>query len=152
MRCPDCNKFVPYGEAEVEVDDPEFVPEDSKLTIDFSISLPCEECSQELKSGSDTAEVEILPEHFTPGDAVGEDAESLKIPTMTFCPGSEDGKHEWEWEHEENVDVRTEGKGRGTKTFYGADVEVSGACDHCKSTITRNVDCFIQASSLEESV
>jgi hypothetical protein len=61
MRCPDCNKFVAYGDGitdEIEVD-----MSDAALCISGRLVLPCSECSGELKELQIEESVDVA-DHF----------------------------------------------------------------------------------------
>lgn len=47
MRCPSCNKFVPFDEPEVEVTNSDV--NDTSLDIEARIVLKCADCGEELK-------------------------------------------------------------------------------------------------------
>ena len=49
MRCPDCAKMVSYGEPELEVTNEE-VDEEGSVSVSVSLTLPCADCGQGLKS------------------------------------------------------------------------------------------------------
>jgi hypothetical protein len=57
MRCPDCNKFVSYGEAEVEVSAEEL--NEDAVSAEVRVMLPCAECGTELKEANLTAEEDL---------------------------------------------------------------------------------------------
>lgn len=158
MRCPDCNKFVPYGEQDPELDLDLSQPseEDTKAALEdgtgtgtveanitgtVRIVLTCEECGAELKEA--TLDVEF----------------DVEVPVN---PPEGTWTDESEWEvHDENAenDQRTEGKGRYTKTFYGAQVsgnltrsyrKADGTCED--ASIEFSWSDYIQASSMDELV
>lgn len=62
MRCPDCQKFVAYGDPEFEVDDAE--AQDGQLVASIRMVLPCEDCGTELKET--TFDVDERFEHECP--------------------------------------------------------------------------------------
>lgn len=55
MRCNSCNKFVSYGDPEVEVDETSFNSEE--MTVDVTVKLQCAECSEDLKTATETITV-----------------------------------------------------------------------------------------------
>jgi len=109
MRCPDCNKFVPFDdttdpEVNLDITQPTS-PDDNTAGIsgDVRIVLTCAECGTELKEATLEVDVEV------------------EIPLRP--PDGTEWVKDSEWELDSDSaenDQRTEGKGRGTKTFYGA--------------------------------
>jgi len=124
MRCPNCNKFVPYGldqepEVDLEIHQPseDGVKTDMKTVAEVSveitgtvrIALTCEECGGELKESTfELSDVEIM------------------VPLTP--PDGSDWEPDSEWElltdSANGIDQSSEGKGRGAKTFYGTSMEL----------------------------
>jgi len=155
MRCPDCNKFVPYGETDPELDlelaqpsedDTKTAQEAGTDTVAANITgtvrivLTCEECGTELKEA--TLDVEL-----------GVDV-PVNPPEGTW---TEDSEWKLDGETAEN-DQRMEGKGRYTKTFYGAQVSgtltrtYTGPTGSNKASVEFSWSDDIQASSMDEMV
>jgi len=116
MRCPDCNKFVPYGlDSDPEVDLEIHQPVDGgvtpsvEITGTVRIALTCEECGGELKEST-----------FELSD--------VTIPVPLTPPDGSDWEPDSEWElvtdSADGIDQSSEGKGRGAKTFYGTSMEL----------------------------
>lgn len=142
MRCPDCEKFVPYnteetpeGEAEVNEDE---------VVVAVRRVLTCGECGTELKEANFDTHAEIDPAGLE--DCINE--------------GGDD--HEWEVE-EESYDpttgiIDTDRKGRRItnpryqKTTYGFEGTVTIKCEHCKQTLSFTFSDDLQASSFDELV
>jgi hypothetical protein len=127
MRCPDCNKFVSYGEPDPEILSSEV--EDNQLTVDVRVILDCSECGTELKETTLTIEKDLT-----------------EIDDFCDCKNAE-----FEIVLESAILYsRSEGKGRGTKTFYGADIEVEIKCSKCGKTYIIKEAKDEQASCFEE--
>jgi hypothetical protein len=170
MRCPDCDKFVPYGEQDPELnldvtqhfsdkdveDAVRLVGDVAKaigasagdgvmpvsITGNVRIALTCEQCSTELKEASLELELDV----------------DVPVNPPDGTEWAEDSEWELDGETAENHQ-RTEGKGGGTKTFYGARVsgnltrvftgpEVIGKFDKVAVPFEWYDD--IQASSMDE--
>lgn len=65
-RCPDCNRWVPNGEPQVEEEDTELSGEGEtiRVTTEVSIVIPCGECGTDLKGTS--LEVTGQEDHHCP--------------------------------------------------------------------------------------
>jgi RNase P subunit RPR2 len=145
MRCPDCNKFVPFGtdtepEVDAEVDD------DGEITGTVRIVLTCEECGQELKEASFDINADCCAEveQHRKDNPKCEETKTLSV---------EDGGFE--------LTTRTEttdrhGKpiknSRYMKSFYGASGDFTVTCDECGETFTVHFEDEIQASGMDEMV
>jgi len=147
MRCPDCNKFVPYDdstEPEVDLD----VEIGGAVTGTARIVLTCGECGTELKET--TFDLDLEGDSFTTSE--GKEFE--------FAKHAEEG-HELSVECEgAELTSRTEttnpktGKPisyRYARTYYGfqADLELSCSCGG-KWSASAADEC--QASGMEEMV
>lgn len=150
-RCDSCNKFVPYEDpAEVTVDDVAF--DGGTFEADVSVTLRCEECGQDLKTGSDHVEAEVADEHFT----ASADHPGTTLKDCIAEEGAEDNTDDHDWTVDDTspdaeADVRTEGKGRGTRTFYGGTFTAEASCDRCGGKVSRDMEVFIQASSFDDA-
>lgn len=130
MRCPDCNKFVPYGDGRVDADEIE-VGEDGAVTAQVTLTLDCGECGGDLKSACFDFSIED---------------EAVKAHL------AEPGPHELSVEAGEGERTdRQEGVGRGARTFYGVDVEWTVTCaEHPKWSASGTLSDDCQASSMDE--
>lgn len=137
MRCPDCNKFVAYDDAEPEVQSLE-VNDDGAVTASVTRTLTCAECGTELKS----AEIELN------GEPTDEVAAHLKTA----------GEHELAID-ETGVEAtsRSDSPGRPARyqrTYYGVELSYRVTCTTCggewsdEGTLSDDV----QASSMDELV
>ena len=139
MRCPDCNKFVPY---DTEVDpeennEPEF--DGVEFRGEYRRVLNCEECGLELKA----ADLEVAASEL--------EEESLK-----------DGcEHEWEVEAEATPGTKvidTDRYGRKIKyrrymrTEYGVEVSFSATCSKCNGQVTATGEAWVAASGMDEQI
>lgn len=136
MRCPDCNKFVPYDDSnEPEVNDLS-IEEDGTVTANVRILLTCAECGAELKDYEFDLDTQAdLGEHDTNKKA---------------DEGEEEIEHELEVE-EDSVEMTTNttGKGRGMKTFYGVTLNANVKCS-CGFETSVELNEEVQASSMNE--
>ena len=142
MRCPSCNKFVPY-DAEVEPEEQDAPSAtDSTFTASYRRALNCEECGEELK------EATIEFEYDFSGDMPAEKG--------TFDPE----KHEHEWEISCDVDPTTgaqttDRRGRKItnprymKTLYGVCLDVELTCE-CGQKMEFDLEESCSASSMDE--
>lgn len=60
MRCPQCSRFVSYGEQDPEVTTSDIRP-DNTVEVDVRVVLPCADCSTELKDYEDKVEFDLEP-------------------------------------------------------------------------------------------
>jgi hypothetical protein len=126
-RCPDCNKFVPNGEPEVEIQNEEVV--DEMITIEVRVMIPCEECGTELKEAYMTLEHEIAHEcdsKFQREDGQEyneEEDEQYELESVDASP------------HDRYDDIGKNGKKKKwnarMKRFYGAEVTMDIKCNKC---------------------
>jgi len=136
MRCPDCNKFVAYDDADPEVQNLE-IGDDGAVTASVTRTLTCAECGTELKS----AELELT------ADPLDEVTEHLKAKGPHELSVAEDGVE---------PTSRTDGKGRParyTRTYYGVELgyTVTCSCDD-KWEAGGSMDDDVQASDMDELV
>jgi phage FluMu protein Com len=144
MRCPDCNKFVPYDEPEVEGDEPDITG--STVSGQVRIVLKCADCGNELKEANLDYEVEI--EHDCPKykkkdeepefTADGEPEFSATDRTQTTCTVK--GKV---------VPIKSM---RYAKRYYGADINGTVTCSKCSEVINYSTNVEEQASGFEQLV
>ena len=142
--CPDCNKFVPYGEPEIEIEDTRI--EGTTLYQDFRVQLTCEECGCVLKEASMTGEAE-LDHHCPEGaeidplyDGLGEDSYEIEDE------GNPDGTDRRETHDRKGKPI----KFRYQRQFYGASNDVEVKCLRCNTSFHVNVSAEEQASAFEE--
>lgn len=147
MRCPDCNKFVPNGDMEVESQSVDL--DGSEVTISVRGVIPCGECGTELKS----YEFEVT--------------ESFEIDHDANCPTQLDADHEdfvgedneIEDDGEPEATERYEDKDRHGKPIknaryqkhlYGFTQIVTVKCVHCDATAEVVLQDEASASDFEE--
>lgn len=147
MRCPDCNKFVPNGDPEVEVQSGEdFTAEivDKMLVIkcgaEVRVMIPCGECGTELKDT--TFNFEMVTEHEC-------DNLPKKPPDEIEIEGT--------IEAEPTDDYRTKDRnGKPIKSMryqahlYGADVTATVTCPFCQVEIIFSDHDEIESSGMDE--
>ena len=141
MRCPQCNRFVPY-DAEVDPEE-QNAPSatDSTFTASYRRVLNCEWCGEELK------EATIEFDYDFSGDE----------PTVK---GKESKGHEHEWEISCDVDPSTSSQTtdrrgrkitnpRYMKTLYGVCLDVELTCE-CGQKMEFDLEESCSASSMDE--
>jgi hypothetical protein len=137
MRCPTCEKFVSYGDGEVEIEDSD-VGSDGTVTVSVRVVLPCGDCGEELKECS--MELEHQIEHD--------------------CLLDEDVDFELE-DVEAEFSDRQEMKDRNGKpiksaryrrTYYGATITGTVHCKKCGDDIEFEETVEESASSFDELV
>lgn len=147
MRCPDCNKFVPYDtEAEPEVNSEEVQHEikdgvgSAEVQIEVRRVLPCEECGTELKDSTFNVEHSIEDACACVDLDSGEPEEyTLDIevsPTVNVKNTDRHGKP-----------IKNP---RYMKTMYGVEIHATVTCQGCNKTWEFNHDDELEASSFDE--
>lgn len=137
MRCPDCNKFAAYEEAEPEVE----VEYDglTGVSIHARIVNTCEQCSTELKEAT-----------FDWEEDISEPLKAHKCTGEDFC-AEETGAERISRSGNFVKGVFVPKGGRYGKMFYGASVEVEVTCNECGERVhTLSVEDYAQTSSMEE--
>lgn len=149
MRCPDCNKFVPYNtEEEPEVDSEEV--SETTFTCSIRRGLTCGECGTDLKENTFEVEKDFA-------DQI--DKEHAKC-TKDDDGNDAEGEHEFEVEEVTVepttgvIDTDRNGKkiksARYMKTTYGFEGNVVIKCSKCEHTIEFEISDEESASSFEE--
>ena len=141
MRCPSCEKFVPY---DTEVD-PEVTsdPEVSGNTVQMEVRrvLSCGECGEELKEANLSMEADITTDE----------------------PCKEGEEHEWDVEGSPDVSNTERSEmhdrhgrpiksARYRRTYYGAEATVDVKCTKCDHTVQVQLQGEEQASGMDELV
>lgn len=133
-RCSDCNRFVSYGESEIEVDT-EIVDDDGVITANVEIMLTCADCGTPIKSASLEADAQL--EHECDGDVEGDRYEIVKVsssPTDRQVTSR-------------NVKPLNR---RAWRSFYGAEIEFKVHCNVCGADLSASASVEEQASVFEE--
>jgi len=133
MRCPSCNKFVPYEDPhEVELEgDLEVDLIAAEVRADVRVILKCGECGEELKDANISATQDIPG--YVPEDHEGDEHDlSVNGNGSDLEPAT-----------------KSEGKGRGTKMFYGFSLDYKVSCS-CGATFEGTLSDFEQASAMNE--
>lgn len=142
MRCPSCNKFVPYDtDADPEEEGEPSVDEGGRFTASYRRVLPCADCGEELKEATIEFDEEIkLAERCKRGRKEHEfELESCDAtPTTDVVRKDRNG--------------RTIKSARYMKTLYGVEVTVVVKCVHCDKTVEETFAADEQASAFEELV
>lgn len=153
MRCPDCNKFVAYGDIEVEEQNCDI--NDNYIEGEVRVVLPCAECSTELKEYSFEISEEII--HECSPELYADYQETLDPSEKT----SEEEDPEYELVSSDNwnpadrfQDTDKHGKKikntRYMKHFYGFEGSVTVKCLKCGEEFEVNIAQDEQASAFEE--
>jgi hypothetical protein len=138
MRCPDCNKFVAFDEADPEVDSLE-ISEDGTVTAEVRIVNNCADCGSELKEATFQLEEQVdIPEGHS-----GE-GHQLEIEEA----GAERTQRSGYYKKGEFVSAG----GRYAKTYYGASVSYEITCECGALEISGTLEDDVQASGMDELV
>lgn len=142
-RCPDCNKFVPYDEPQVEVNTVEV--DGTTVTADVRVVLACGECGTELKDMEFNESVEI--EHVC-GDPVDghepdPDADGYEIESE----GDGEGDSRVQTTDRNGKQIKNS---RYMKTFYGFTLTPTCKCNKCGETFDVELKGEEQASGFNE--
>lgn len=182
MRCPDCNKFVPFDEPEVEVVSAEV--QDTNLDLEVRIVLKCADCGSELKD-ADIQETIDINDHHTckaekthdvectecsgSGEVDSDDGTSEEKVECKECGGAgsvdEDVEVDDEFTMENEPDAegfdRYQDKDRNGKAiksarymkhFYGATLSSTCKCGRCGEEFSFTTTLEEQASGFNELV
>lgn len=152
MRCPDCNKFVPYDEPQCETGSVDV--DGTMVRTQVTVQLNCAECGGTLKDAEIEAEVEI--DHTCKPEA---EREKDWTPDPDYVEA--DGEEQFEVADEGSPEGndRLEDKDRHGKTiknyrymkrFYGFTQEVDIKCRKCGETFSVRLSGEVQASSFNE--
>jgi hypothetical protein len=153
MRCPDCNKFVPFEEGNVEDVEVEIDEQSGAVSIQGPVRLPCGECGTDLKEYNFEETVETEEAFPDPAESIkreiGKEVDDEWIEKNVEIRFELDGEPEKEYT-EEVKSTYTDKKGnvkkiknsRYMKTLKG--VAVSG-------TVKRIMTCSEWESDIEDS-
>jgi hypothetical protein len=147
MRCPDCNKFASYDEADPEVNDID-VDADGQVTAEIRITNNCADCGTELK------EATLNIDHNL-GENDGDHASESAFEAGQTLEAHQGEGHELEAESTSESRDSYQGKGgRRAPTYYGAEIEftVACSCDKKKAVATGTLRAYEQAGSMDELV
>jgi hypothetical protein len=162
MRCPSCQKFVSYGEPEVEVTDYAEEADDDTVTAEVQVSLACQECGEALKEATLEAQGQVahecdlgdvvkhlLSQNQDDPTKVGADDVDAAVADRVF-----DVDEVTADPLERTQDTDAKGKKitnpRYQKQFYGATVEWAVTCGACQEKLTVTAEVEEQASAFEE--
>lgn len=133
-RCGNCNKFVSYGDPDIEVNSERV--EDGVALADVEVYLTCAECGQQIKQALLSFE-----------EPVEHECEKISDPT--------DYDHtRTDWSATDRVDMRVKngkaGHPRTWRTYYGATVTLTFNCGHCGEEVEVVGEVEEQASAFED--
>jgi hypothetical protein len=149
-RCPDCNKFVSYGDIETEIENEEI--SDTTLSANVTVYLTCGDCGTQLRQACLDFEEEI--DHECTEEAIAAATAKRGKP----FDADVDDQFEITNSNAEGCD-RAETKDRNgkvikssryMKTYYGADLEFTVKCHKCDAEETVNGNVEEQASGFDE--
>ena len=150
MRCPDCNKFVAYDEAEPEIDDDSPEVGDGNISFNVRIVNNCADCGTELKEASFDPEVsfdeEIIKAH------TGNDHElSVEISDAERVQDSEPKPKQVKDRKTGEIKMKYPNP-RYVKTLYGfaCDVYLYCKCTPDVSLETLHAEDYVTASGMDE--
>lgn len=136
MRCPDCNKFVSYDEADPEVNDLE-ISDDGTVTAEVRIVNTCGGCGQDLKEATlDFSEEVDVSAHSGEGHDLSVEESSCERTQRSgyFKKG-----------------VFVPAGGRYAKTFYGASLSYTVTCSCSEGFKIEGVlEDDVQASGMDD--
>lgn len=152
MRCPDCNKFVPYDEPEIEVNgDPDISDCEQDgggiITGNVRVVLKCADCGNELKDAE--LDFEATFEH------------DCKKRKKKQEPEFEAGEPDCSSTSRRETTMKVKKKGklvdrhipfRYQKQYYGADINGTITCKHCEEEIEYSASVEERASGFNELV
>ncbi len=149
MRCPNCNKFVPYDDSVDPEEESSPECDETTFTASFRRVLTCEECGEELK------ETTIEIEYDFASDIGKDESEDESKKTGDPKAGIAGHVHNWSVEDcDASASTSSDPKpGRLGKhaTLYGVECEVEIKCE-CGATATFHCDAYERASNFEELV
>jgi hypothetical protein len=131
-RCPDCNKFVPIEQGELEASiDLRWEPgkangnrQPIQITGEVRLTLICGECGTELMETNQDIDAEIEFQHDN------------------GCSQNEDFDEDSTWDNSD--------RDMYAKHFYGADGTITVTCPECKAEATCEVSVEEQASFFDQ--
>lgn len=147
MRCPDCNKFVPNGELEVEQED---ISLDGKeISLQVHAVIPCGECGTELKTYDfDVTEYfDISHECDCPSLSDEEDEYYLEPEYEIMDDGSPEPLEEFETKDRHGKPVKNP---HYQKHLYGFTQSVTIRCIHCNAVTVVDLSEMVPSSNFNE--
>lgn len=152
MRCPDCNKFVPFdtsNEPEVDLD----IDEDGNITGSVRIVNNCDECGTELKDANFDVDDSTLVDKFTEHKvekAAGEEVLGVEhvLDTTSFETEGEERTERAETKDRKGKAIRNP---RYQKTLYGFSLTAKVSCS-CGETFETVISDETPASYMDELV
>lgn len=150
MRCPDCNKFVPFdSESDPEID---LDISDRVVTGSVRITNNCEDCGQELKEATfdvDEDFNDVIEDHWK---AHGWKGGKAKPPEghREFDVSDDGGSRTDEYQTTDRNGKKIKNY-RYMKHLYGATVTIAVTCE-CGETFEREWSDNIPGSGMDELV
>jgi hypothetical protein len=153
MRCPDCNKFVAYDEAEPEISDSsptvDVQGESASVQVEVRIVNNCQECGAELKEYTFDTTVDFDADvsahegegHELSCEVGGESRDTDSYPKPKEVKDRKTGKMKMKYPNP-----------RYTRTLYGFTATATLSCSCGELTEEKEFSDFIEASSMDELV
>lgn len=132
MRCPDCNKFVPFDDPVIQSDD--VTLDGSTIVVNLTLTRACANCGSDLQEMSVEGSVEV--EHTCSGD-----------PTYTLL--------DWQSADHTRLDIApTEKPLPRTRhvQYFGAQLTARILCETCKAVFSQTFVAEGAASDFEDLV
>jgi hypothetical protein len=148
MRCPDCSKFVSFGEGEVEVQSEE-LDDDGTATLEVSLTLPCGDCGTELKGTTFDVELNFEAEHqceVTTDVTEGPLFKDLEVGDV------EADQRTQTTHYNKKKKAQVPSSPRYWVNYYGVSGSASATCCGCGEVITLEFKDEARGSSIEELV
>ena len=140
MRCPNCNKFVPYDEPQVEVSSSDVQGE--TVTGSVRIVLCCADCNEELKDAE--LDFEMTIEHECP-KAKKDDEPEFELEGDVDATATD--RYQDKDRHGKPIKSM-----RYQKHFYGAELTATVKCTKCEEIISVETTVEEQARGFNELV
>lgn len=160
-RCSSCNKFVSYGDPEIELQDVTLNTHETGgcVTVEAEVKLTCSDCSEAVKSATISAEQEFS--HECSPETKAEFEESQKAAGEP--PFNEESGEEFTVDDEQpdceatDRQQTTDRHGKPIKNpryrrqYYGFTTTVEVKCNRCGEVISVDLEGEEQASGFEET-
>jgi hypothetical protein len=147
MRCPDCSKFVPFDEPEVEVQSAEV--QDTNLDLEVRVVLKCADCGCELKDADLSDSIDLTQHHECKKDRTDENGDEIIVDdefTMDNEPDAE-GFDRYQDKDRHGKPIKSM---RYMKHYYGATLNCTCKCGRCDEEFSFTTTLEEQASGFNE--
>lgn len=145
-RCPDCNKFVPNGEPEAELQSEDLSYGNDSYEAEVRVMIPCGECGTELSEYNFSVELEI--DHLCEKSA-DPDEEDLLDSQYELVDTDVSVVDEYETKDKNGKIIKNQ---RYQKHMYGYEISVQCKCLRCQEIIVLDGKETEQSSAFESLV